>query len=58
MNFRITHIDETDSTNRWVKDYGGEEDMVVWTDFQTAGRDVVLTPGRASAGRTCCSRYR
>ena len=38
MEWKIIHIDETDSTNRWVREQGGEEDMVVWADFQTAGR--------------------
>lgn len=32
------HIDETDSTNRWLREQGGEENMVVWADYQTAGR--------------------
>lgn len=32
------HIDETDSTNRWLRELGGEENMVVWADYQTAGR--------------------
>ena len=31
------HIDETDSTNRWLKDHG-EGTMVVMTDYQTAGK--------------------
>lgn len=34
-------IDETDSTNRFLHDYKGEEGRlmtVAWTDFQTAGR--------------------
>ena len=38
MEREIVHIDETDSTNRWLREHGGEEDMVVWTDFQTAGK--------------------
>ena len=31
------HIDETDSTNHWLKEHG-EGDMVVVADYQTAGR--------------------
>ena len=31
------HIDETDSTNRWLKNHG-EGTMVVATDYQTAGK--------------------
>ncbi len=38
MNWKIVHIDETDSTNRWLREHGGEEDMVVVADYQTAGR--------------------
>ena len=42
MDFKIIHIDETDSTNRWLKDYlpplpAGEERVVV-AEFQTAGK--------------------
>jgi len=38
VDWKIVHIDETDSTNRWLREQGGEEDMVVWADYQTAGR--------------------
>jgi len=41
MNFRIIHITETDSTNRWLSDLSEAEreaDIVVATDYQTAGR--------------------
>ena len=38
MEWKIVHIDETDSTNCWLREQGGGEDMVVWADFQTAGR--------------------
>ena len=38
MEWKIVHIDETDSTNRWLREQGGEENMVVWADYQTAGR--------------------
>ena len=38
MEWKIVHLDETDSTNRWLREQGGKEDMVVWTDYQTAGR--------------------
>ena len=33
------HIDETDSTNRWLRDHGDDtHDSVVVADYQTAGR--------------------
>ncbi|MBQ5495407.1 MAG: biotin--[Prevotella sp.] len=38
VEWKIVHIDETDSTNRWLREQGGEENMVVWADYQTAGR--------------------
>ena len=38
MEWEIVHIDETDSTNCWLREQGVESDMVVWTDYQTAGR--------------------
>ena len=38
VEWKIVHIDETDSTMRWLREQGGGEDMVVWTDYQTAGR--------------------
>ena len=34
----IFHVDETDSTNRWLKDHAIQKDFVVVADFQTAGR--------------------
>ena len=37
MKWKIVHIDETDSTNRWLKDHG-EGTMVVATEYQTAGK--------------------
>lgn len=41
MEWKITHIDETDSTNRWLREHltGGQTPCeVVWADYQTAGR--------------------
>lgn len=38
MEWKIIHIDETDSTNRWLRDNGGDADMVVVADYQTAGK--------------------
>jgi BirA family biotin operon repressor/biotin-[acetyl-CoA-carboxylase] ligase len=36
--FETIHIDETDSTNRWLKEHGEGRDLLVWADYQTAGR--------------------
>lgn len=42
MEWKIVHIDETDSTNRWLKSHQliakSQEPMVVWTDYQAAGK--------------------
>ena len=38
MEYQIIHIDETDSTNRWLKENGGEAAMVVVAEYQTAGK--------------------
>ena len=41
VNFDVTHISETDSTNRWLRDRLAElsgRNAVVWADYQTAGR--------------------
>ena len=37
MDFKVVHIDETDSTNHWLKAHG-EGTMVVVADYQTAGK--------------------
>ena len=36
--FRTIHITETDSTNRYLRELGGDDDVCVYADFQTAGR--------------------
>ena len=36
--FETIHLMETDSTNRWAADHDDGRDLVVWTDYQTAGR--------------------
>ena len=38
VEWKIVHIEETDTTNRWLREQGSESDMVVWADYQTAGR--------------------
>jgi len=39
MKFKVIHIGETDSTNRWLREQTtGTDDVAVWTDYQTAGR--------------------
>lgn len=43
MEWEIIRIDETDSTNRWLRDgqeltANSQQPIVVWADYQTAGR--------------------
>ncbi len=38
MAVELLKLDETVSTNLWLREHGGREDMVVWTDYQSAGR--------------------
>ena len=39
MTFETIHLSQTDSTNRWIAAHAGDgKDLLVWTDYQTAGR--------------------
>ena len=38
MDFKIIHIDETDSTNRWLRDSSTVPGVCVVADYQTAGK--------------------
>lgn len=50
MEWKIVHIDETDSTNRWLKAHG-EGDMVVVADYQTAGRGCGANTWESERGK-------
>ena len=50
MDFRIIHIDETDSTNRWLKE-NGEDTMVVVADYQTAGKGCGTNAWESERGK-------
>ena len=50
MDFRIIHIDETDSTNRWLKAHG-EGTMVVVADYQTAGKGCGTNSWESERGK-------
>lgn len=64
MNYKTIHIDETDSTNRWLRNHGddphdqsavdGENrpyDLVVVTDYQTAGRGCGTNTWESERGK-------
>ena len=50
MVFNIIHIDETDSTNRWLKAHG-EGTMVVVADYQTAGKGCGTNSWESERGK-------
>ena len=51
MNYRMVYLGETDSTNSWLREQGGEEDMVAWTDYQTAGRGCGTNQWESERGK-------
>lgn len=54
MEWRIVHIEETDSTNLWMRNHlTGEEYPceVVWTDYQTAGRGCGTNTWESERGK-------
>jgi BirA family biotin operon repressor/biotin-[acetyl-CoA-carboxylase] ligase len=50
MEFEVIHIEETDSTNRWLKEHG-EGNMVVVADYQTAGRGCGTNQWESERGK-------
>ena len=53
MNWKIIHIDETDSTNQWLKDHcdGVPDALVVVADYQTAGRGCGTNTWESERGK-------
>ncbi|MBO4812156.1 MAG: biotin--[acetyl-CoA-carboxylase] ligase [Prevotella sp.] len=51
MAFTTTYLPETDSTNRWLRDHGGKDDQLVWTDYQTAGRGCGTNTWESERGK-------
>ena len=50
MKFKIVHINETDSTNRWLKE-NGEGEMVVMAAYQTAGKGCGTNSWESERGK-------
>ena len=50
MNFKIIHIDKTDSTNRWLREHGKGE-VVVVSEFQTAGKGCGTNSWESERGK-------
>ena len=53
MNWEIIHIDETDSTNRWLAEHRteGQNPCVVVADYQTAGRGCGTNKWESDRGK-------
>lgn len=53
MNWEIIHIDETDSTNRWLAEHRteGQSPCVVVADYQTAGRGCGTNKWESERGK-------
>ena len=49
-HFEIVHIEETDSTNRWMKE-NGTRNLVVVADYQTAGKGCGSNSWEAERGQ-------
>ena len=49
--WKIIHIGETDSTNRWLRDRRSDENLAVWADFQTAGRGCGTNSWESERGK-------
>ena len=51
MSFETIYLSETDSTNSWLKAHGDDRDLLVWTDYQTAGRGCGTNTWESERGK-------
>ena len=55
MDWKIIHIDETDSTNHWLKSHqliaNSPEPTAIWADYQTAGRGCGTNTWESERGK-------
>ena len=51
MDFKIIHIDETDSTNRWLKEQRDGTSLCVVADYQTAGKGCGTNSWESERGK-------
>ena len=55
MEFKVIHIDETDSTNHWLKSHqliaNSLEPTAIWADYQTAGRGCGTNTWESERGK-------
>ena len=58
IDLEVVHIEETDSTNRWMKENGKQNDMVVVAEYQTAGRGCGTNSWESERGKNLlCSVF-
>ena len=58
IDLEVVHIEETDSTNRWMKENGTQKDMVVVAEYQTAGRGCGTNSWESERGKNLlCSAF-
>ena len=48
---KYIQLAETDSTNPWLREHGGKDDQLVWTDYQTAGRGCGTNTWESERGK-------
>ena len=51
IDLEVVHIEETDSTNRWMKENGTQKDMVVVAEYQTAGKGCGTNTWESERGK-------
>ena len=55
MDWKIIHIDETDSTNRWLQNHqliaNSHEPIAIWADYQTAGKGCGTNSWESERGK-------
>lgn len=57
MDFKIVHIEETDSTNRWIRNSESKDflekdiSLVVWAEYQTAGKGCGTNTWESERGK-------
>ena len=51
MEFKIVHINETDSTNRYLRELDVDGDVCGWADYQTAGRGCGTNTWESERGK-------
>lgn len=51
MKWEIVNINETESTNLWLREHGEDKNLVVVADFQTAGRGCGTNTWESERGK-------